>query len=45
MDLCAGVILGMGESPADRIDAAVALQEVGVSSLPVNVLVRSRGPR
>ncbi len=38
MDLCAGVILGMGESPTDRIDAAVALQEIGVSSLPVNVL-------
>lgn len=38
MDLCAGVILGMGESPADRVDAAIALQDVGVSSLPVNIL-------
>jgi len=38
MDLCAGVILGMGESPTDRVDAAIALQEVGVSSLPVNIL-------
>ncbi|MFB6170953.1 MAG: biotin synthase BioB [Haloarculaceae archaeon] len=38
MDLCAGVILGMGETPTDRVDAAVALQDVGVSSLPVNVL-------
>ena len=38
MDLCAGVILGMGESPADRVDAAVALQDIGVSSLPVNIL-------
>jgi len=38
MDLCAGVILGMGESPTDRVEAAIALQEVGVSSLPVNVL-------
>ncbi len=38
MDLCAGVILGMGESPTDRVDAAIALQEIGVSSLPVNVL-------
>ena len=38
MDLCAGVILGMGETPADRVDAAVALQEIGVSSLPVNIL-------
>ncbi|WP_101294692.1 biotin synthase BioB [Halegenticoccus soli] len=38
MDLCAGVILGMGETPADRVDAAIALQGIGVSSLPVNVL-------
>jgi biotin synthase len=38
MDLCAGVILGMGESPTDRVDAAIALQDVGVSSLPVNIL-------
>jgi len=38
MALCAGVILGMGESPADRVDAAIALRDVGVSSLPVNIL-------
>ncbi|GAB3681963.1 biotin synthase BioB [Salinarchaeum chitinilyticum] len=38
MDLCAGVILGMGETPTDRVDAAIALQEIGVSSVPVNVL-------
>jgi biotin synthase len=38
MDLCAGVILGMGETPTDRIEAAMALQDVGVSSLPINVL-------
>ncbi|WP_306059339.1 biotin synthase BioB [Natronococcus wangiae] len=38
MDLCAGVILGMGETPTDRVDAAIALQEIDVSSLPVNVL-------
>ena len=38
MGLCAGVILGMGETPTDRVEAAVALQEIGISSLPVNVL-------
>lgn len=38
MDLCAGVILGMGEAPTDRVDAALALRDVGVSSVPVNVL-------
>ncbi|NGM69371.1 biotin synthase BioB [Natronolimnobius sp. AArcel1] len=38
MDLCAGVILGMGETPTDRVEAAIALQEIGISSLPVNIL-------
>ncbi len=38
MDLCAGVILGMGETPADRVDAAMALQDIGITSLPVNIL-------
>ena len=38
MDLCAGVILGMGESPTDRVDAAIELQGIGVSSFPVNIL-------
>ncbi|MES3517160.1 MAG: biotin synthase BioB [Natronomonas sp.] len=38
MDLCAGVILGMGEKPVDRVDAAIELQEIGISSLPVNIL-------
>ncbi|WP_128477540.1 biotin synthase BioB [Halorussus pelagicus] len=38
MDLCAGVILGMGEAPTDRVDAALALRDIGVSSLPVNIL-------
>jgi biotin synthase len=28
----------MGETPTDRVDAAVELQDVGVSSLPVNIL-------
>ena len=38
MDLCAGVILGMGETPADRVDAALELRNIGVSSLPINIL-------
>ena len=38
MDICAGVILGMGETPADRVDAALELRKIGVSSLPVNIL-------
>ena len=38
MALCAGVVLGMGESPADRVDAALALRDVGVDAVPMNVL-------
>ncbi|EMA48101.1 biotin synthase [Halococcus morrhuae DSM 1307] len=38
MDLCAGVILGMGETPTDRVEAAIELQEIGIASFPVNVL-------
>jgi biotin synthase len=38
MAICAGVILGMGETPADRVDAALELRTIGVSSLPVNIL-------
>jgi biotin synthase len=38
MDLCAGVILGMGETPADRVEAALELRKIGVSSLPINIL-------
>lgn len=43
MDLCAGVILGMGETPTDRVEAAIELQEIGVSSLPVNILNPVKG--
>ncbi len=38
MDLCAGVILGLGERPADRVDAALTLRDIGVDSIPINVL-------
>ena len=38
MDLCAGVILGMGETPTDRVEAALELQDIGVSSVPINIL-------
>ncbi len=38
LKVCAGVIFGMGESVEHRVEAAVALRDVGVDTVPVNVL-------
>lgn len=38
MQVCSGGIVGMGETWADRIEMALALQGLGVSSVPINVL-------
>ncbi len=38
MDLCSGVLMGMGEDQKDRIDVAFDLREMNVKSLPVNFL-------
>jgi len=35
---CSGVIVGMGETDDDLVDAALALRELSVESLPVNFL-------
>ncbi|MCI8360884.1 MAG: biotin synthase BioB [Clostridiales bacterium] len=38
LQVCSGGIIGMGETPADRIDLALELRELGVDSVPINVL-------
>ncbi|HKU66929.1 MAG TPA: biotin synthase BioB [Candidatus Baltobacteraceae bacterium] len=37
-DLCCGGIIGMGETPADRIDFLTSLQELQPEEVPVNFL-------
>lgn len=37
--LCSGVIVGMGEQPADVVDAAFALKQLNVISIPVNFFI------
>lgn len=38
LSVCSGLIIGMGETVADRIDLALDLRALGVCSVPVNVL-------
>lgn len=38
LSICSGGIMGLGESMEDRIDLALKLRELGVRSVPVNML-------
>ena len=38
LSVCSGGIMGLGESMEDRIDMALTLRELGVHSIPVNML-------
>lgn len=38
LSVCSGGIMGLGETPEDRIDMAFSLRELGIRSVPVNML-------
>lgn len=38
LGVCSGGIMGLGETMEDRIDMAITLRELGVNSVPVNIL-------
>jgi biotin synthase len=40
---CSGGILGMGESPKDRLDLAFELKQLGADCVPINILNPRRG--
>lgn len=38
LTVCSGGIMGLGETPDDRIDMAITLRDLGIKSIPVNML-------
>lgn len=38
LSVCSGGIMGLGEMPEDRIDMAFSLKELGIKSVPINLL-------
>ncbi len=38
LEVCSGGIMGLGETMEDRIDMVIDIRELGITSVPVNVL-------
>lgn len=43
LEICSGGIFGLGETIIDRIDMAFTLKEIGVKSVPINILNPIKG--
>jgi biotin synthase len=43
LSACCGGIMGMGETPSQRIDLAFTLAELGVDCVPINIIIPMRG--
>lgn len=43
LEVCCGGIIGMGESPQDRVELAFTLKKLDVDSIPINILVAVKG--
>ena len=43
MEVCSGGIIGMGENWQDRIDMAFELANLGIKSIPINILTAIKG--
>jgi biotin synthase len=43
LEVCSGGIIGMGETMEDRLDMAFILKQLGVDSVPINILVARPG--
>ena len=43
LEICSGMIAGMGETPSDIVDIALKLRELKARSIPVNFLIPIKG--